>query len=196
MLEVGDTFTAGAMAGHLQRLRISGTIDVDEIVPAASTVLVRCGSSDALATVVRRATEFDPVTASADMGAIVEIPVRYVGPDLDDVAAATGLTTNEVVRRHSATVYTAAFSGFAPGFTYLVGLHPSLHLPRRSTPRSRVLAGSVAIGAEFAGVYPTASPGGWHLLGSTDAVLWDLGRRVPALVPPGCRVRFVDRTRQ
>ncbi|MEO6125857.1 MAG: 5-oxoprolinase subunit PxpB [Ilumatobacteraceae bacterium] len=194
LLEVADTATAAALAGHLQRLRITGRIDVVDVVPAARTVLVQCSSPDALAGALRLATEFETMALPPDAANIVEIPVRYDGPDLDDVAAATGLAAAEVVRLHCAVIYVAAFSGFAPGFTYLVGLDPALHLPRLSTPRQRIPAGSVAIGGEFTGVYPTASPGGWRLLGSTDAVLWDLHRATPTLIPPGSRVRFIDRT--
>jgi KipI family sensor histidine kinase inhibitor len=80
-----------------------------------------------------------------------------------------------------------------PGFSYLIGLPTMLHLPRRSTPRTRVPRGSVAIAAEFTGVYPQESPGGWHLLGRTDAVLWDDAREPAALLPPGATVRFRPR---
>jgi len=102
------------------------------------------------------------------------------------------LSVAEVIVRHSTVVYTAAFFGFAPGFSYLAGLDSRLHLPRRATPRPRIQAGSVAIAADFTSVYPTDSPGGWHLLGHTDAVLWDVARSEPALLAPGCRVRFVE----
>lgn len=193
LLEVADTVTAAALATHLFRMRGTGEIDVDEIVPAARTVLVRCRSRQLLERVLDLAVGFDPAVAPiGDPSTVVEIPVRYDGPDLETVAAATGLSVAEIVRRHQAPTYLAAFSGFAPGFVYLVGLDPVLHLPRLSTPRPRIPTGSVAIGGEFTGVYPTASPGGWHLLGLTDAVLWDLQRTQPALIRPGTRVRFVD----
>jgi KipI family sensor histidine kinase inhibitor len=84
-----------------------------------------------------------------------------------------------------------AFVGFAPGFAYLTGLHPSLHLPRRATPRTRVPAGAVAIAAGYSAVYPSASPGGWHLIGHTDATMWDAGRDPPAAIGPGASVHFV-----
>lgn len=196
VLEVADTAAAAALAAHLRQLDAADAIQIDEIVPAARTVLVQCRSAHTLAAVVDRAEAFDPVSTSLAAGPIVDIEVRYDGPDLADVAASTGFSIDEVVRRHRSATYLGAFSGFAPGFTYLVGLDPALHLPRRSTPRPRIAAGSVAIGGEFAGVYPTASPGGWHLLGSTDVTLWDIGRSQPALIPPGSRVRFVDRGRR
>jgi len=124
-------------------------------------------------------------------GPLVEIPVVYDGSDLAEVADATGLSVSQVVDIHSSTVYSAAFLGFTPGWAYLVGLPPSLHLPRRTTPRTAVTAGSVAIANEFTGVYPTVSPGGWHLLGHTDVQMFDVGRDKPALVLAGDRVRFV-----
>ena len=83
-----------------------------------------------------------------------------------------------------------AFGGFAPGFGYLTGLPPELHVPRRDTPRTRVPAGSVGLAGPFAGAYPRASPGGWQLVGRTDAGLFDVDRRPPALLAPGGRVRF------
>lgn len=95
------------------------------------------------------------------------------------------------MERHAAGTYRAAFCGFAPGFAYLTGLDPSLHLPRRDTPRTRVPAGSIAIAAEYTAVYPSASPGGWHLIGRTDATLFDPQRQPPALIVPGTAVHFV-----
>jgi KipI family sensor histidine kinase inhibitor len=120
----------------------------------------------------------------------VEIPVTYDGPDLAEVARLTGLPADEVVRRHAAAEYVVAFSGFAPGFGYLTGLPAELRVPRRDSPRTAVPAGSVAVAGEFTGVYPRRSPGGWQLLGRTDAVLWDPERDPPALLVPGTRVRF------
>jgi KipI family sensor histidine kinase inhibitor len=126
----------------------------------------------------------------------VEIAVRYDGDDLHAVAAETGLAPHHVVEVHASVTYTVAFCGFAPGFAYLTGLDQRLHLPRLSTPRTRVPAGSVAIAAEYAGVYPRSSPGGWRLLGRTDADLFDPDRREPALLTPGTRVRFVPQGRR
>jgi KipI family sensor histidine kinase inhibitor len=124
-------------------------------------------------------------------GRLREIGVRYDGEDLEEVAERTGLTAEDVVARHSAPVYTVACLGFSRGFPYLEGLDPALHLPRRDSPRARVPAGSVAIAADLAGVYPRATPGGWHLLGTTDVVLFDESTEPPALLAPGDRVRFV-----
>ena len=121
----------------------------------------------------------------------VEIAVRYDGPDLDDVARLTGLSPAEVVAAHTGMPWRVAFGGFAPGFAYLVGGDPRLRVPRRGRPRPWVPAGAVGLAGEFSGVYPRASPGGWQLVGTTDAVLWDVDRDPPALLAPGTSVRFV-----
>ncbi len=120
-----------------------------------------------------------------------EIAVRYDGEDLDEVARRTGLSVADVVARHLAPLYTVACLGFSRGFPYLEGLDPALRLPRRDVPRPRVPAGSVAIAADQTGIYPRGTPGGWHLLGTTDAVLFDETAEPPALLAPGDRVRFV-----
>ena len=129
---------------------------------------------------------------AAPEGAVVEVAVHYDGPDLAEVADLTGLTPAEVVDAHTGTPWTVAFGGFAPGFGYLVGGDPRLRVPRREVSRPSVPAGSVGLAGEFSGVYPRPSPGGWQLIGSTDAVLWDVERDPPALLAPGTTVRFVD----
>ena len=131
-------------------------------------------------------------TARDDHGQRAEhrIPVRYNGVDLDSVCASTGLSAEEVIVRHSARTYTVDLLGFVPGFAYLSELDPSLQLPRRPQPRPRVAAGSVAIAAAQTAVYPLDTPGGWHIIGSTDTVLFDASRDRPALLAPGDRVRF------
>jgi KipI family sensor histidine kinase inhibitor len=126
-------------------------------------------------------------------GREVEVPVQYggeFGPDLDVVARHTGLSANEVVRRHAAGEYVVFFLGFQPGFAYMGGLEAALHTPRRSSPRVEVPAGSVGIGGEQTGVYPATSPGGWQLIGRTDVPLFDPARTPPTLLQPGDRVRF------
>jgi KipI family sensor histidine kinase inhibitor len=165
---------------------------VTDVVPAHSTVLV---TFDPVVLTTTAVTAWiDGTTLSArerSAGTVVEIEVVYDGADLADVAAATGLTPAEVVAAHSGAVFSVAFCGFAPGFAYLTGLPPELHLPRRSSPRTRVPEGSVAIADTFSAIYPRSSPGGWHLLGRTEARMWDLGREAPCLLSPGDRVRFV-----
>lgn len=126
-------------------------------------------------------------------GPRIEIRVRYGnedGPDLTAVAAACGLSPDEVIARHLAPEYRVAMLGFAPGFPYLLGLDPALALPRRAQPRRSVSAGSVAIGGAQTGIYPRSGAGGWHLIGRTEAILFDPKRDPPALLQPGDRVRF------
>lgn len=174
---------------HSTGWRSAALAGVVDIVPAARTVLVvHDGSLDTAALGPVAST-----TASLADRPLVTIDVHYDGADLADVATRCGLTIPEVVALHTGAEFTVAFCGFMPGFAYLIGLPSVLQLPRRSTPRSRVPAGSVAVAAEFTGVYPRQSPGGWHLLGRTDAVLWDDLREPPALLPPGARVRFRSR---
>jgi KipI family sensor histidine kinase inhibitor len=130
----------------------------------------------------------EPVGTRA--GEPVEVPVRYDGEDLPEVARLTGLDAEEVVRRHTAPTYTVAFLGFSPGFPYLVGLDKALVVPRRDTPRTQIPAGSVGLAGDQTGIYPTASPGGWQLIGRTDLALFDPERDPPALLGPGGRLRF------
>jgi KipI family sensor histidine kinase inhibitor len=128
--------------------------------------------------------------ATGAEGGVIEIPVVYDGPDLDEVAGLTGLSRQQVIERHAAAEYLVGWLGFSPGFGYLTGLDPELHVPRRDSPRTSVPAGSVAIAGPLAAVYPSASPGGWRLLGRTAAQLWDARREPPAVLAPGRRVRF------
>jgi KipI family sensor histidine kinase inhibitor len=180
------------VAPYTRALRGANRPGVREIVPGARTVLVR---TDPAATEDLRPwlLELPPLPASAGAELTIEIPVRYDGPDLAEVAASTGLTVDDVIDRHRAATYTCAFCGFSPGFAYLRGLDDGLVLPRRPTPRTRVPAGAVAIADRYSAVYPSPSPGGWHLIGHTDASLWDPRREPPALIQPGATVRFVPR---
>ncbi|NHC45285.1 5-oxoprolinase subunit B family protein [Motilibacter aurantiacus] len=165
---------------------------VTDLVPAQRTVLVTFDPTLTTAEAVAAwAWSTPPRAAGAAPGRTVEIPVAYDGEDLAEVAAAAGLTVEDVVRLHSATEFRAAFCGFAPGFAYLRGLPEQLHLPRRPTPRTRVPGGAVAIAGEYSAVYPGPSPGGWHLLGTSPTLMWDLTRRPPGLVQPGDAVRFM-----
>ncbi len=178
--------TPAAWALGLRALEVPGVIDV---VPAARTVLVSCADAAALDDAVTRFGEVVPVSTSSDTAAVT-INVVYDGDDLTEVASSTGLTVDELIDLHTAPEYRVAFCGFAPGFGYLTGLPSVLHLPRRPSPRISVPAGAVAIAAEYAAVYPRSSPGGWHLLGTTDATLFDVERDPPAVLQPGTSVRF------
>ncbi|MFJ8947259.1 allophanate hydrolase subunit 1 [Streptomyces sp. NPDC102395] len=189
LLEAASGEEAQALHAELLRRRAEGSLVVREIVPAARTVLL-----DGLADPVRWARELTSAAvppAPPRSGAVVELPVRYDGPDLADVAAHWGVQEREVARVHAATEFRVAFCGFAPGFGYLTGLPARYDVPRRATPRTAVPAGSVALAGPYTGVYPRSSPGGWHLIGTTDAVLWDHMRVPAALLAPGTRVRFV-----
>lgn len=118
------------------------------------------------------------------------IPVRYDGLDLNSVAEATGLSADEVVTRHTSRTYSVDLLGFVPGWAYMSELDPSLQIPRRPEPRPRVAAGSVAIAAAQTGIYPLDTPGGWHIIGNTTAVMFDPAREPPALLSAGDTVRF------
>ena len=184
-----DADDAAGIAAAVEALALAGVV---EVVPGAAAVLVRhdaAADPRALAAVL---AEVEPLARSTESGVLVEIPVVYDGADLDDVAAATGLTASDVVRLHSAAEYDVAFCGFAPGFAYLRGLDTRLAVPRLAAPRTRVPAGSVAVADTWSAVYPRESPGGWRLLGRTDAAVWDSARTPPALLAPGTRVRFVE----
>ncbi|MFE0418152.1 5-oxoprolinase subunit B family protein [Streptomyces tendae] len=194
LVEVSSGEEAEAWHAELSRRRAEGRLVVREIVPAARTVLL-----DGLADPVGLASELTAAEvppAPPRAGDVVEIPVRYDGPDLAEVAGHWGVAADEVARVHAGTEFRVAFCGFAPGFGYLTGLPARYAVPRRDTPRTAVPAGSVALAGPYTGVYPRSSPGGWQVIGTTDAVLWD-HRRVPAaLLSPGTRVRFVPRGRQ
>lgn len=190
LVELDDLSQTLALLASLQSEPIDG---IDELVPAARTVMVHFRPNtvthdELIAHIGRR-----DLTALVERASTrVEIPVDYQGEDLDEVAQMLDISREEVIRRHTGTDYTVAFTGFAPGFAYLSGGHPSLDVPRRSTPRTRIPAGAVGLAGAFSGVYPQASPGGWQIIGVTATPMWDLGRDVPALLQPGFKVRFVD----
>jgi KipI family sensor histidine kinase inhibitor len=175
------------LAAALERAPLPGQ---EELVPAARTVLVRLdrAPTDLDLAALRRLRPVRP--AELPVRDAVVLDVMFDGPDLTEVAALTGRTTDDVVAALTAAELTVAFGGFAPGFGYLTGLPADLHVPRRATPRTRVPVGSVALAGPYAGVYPRASPGGWQLVGRTDAVLFDVDRDPPALLAPGTTVRF------
>ena len=189
LVEVAGLPEVAAVRTALERAPLPGQRD---LVPAARTVLVvldRAPSDLDVATLRR----LDPdASAGGPAREAVELPVVFDGADLADVAELTGRSVELLVEALTSAELTVAFGGFAPGFGYLSGLPEELHVPRRATPRTRVPAGSVALAGPFAGVYPQASPGGWQLVGRTDAVLFDVDRDPPALLVPGTAVRFRD----
>jgi len=169
-------------------------VAVTDVVPAYTTLAVyfdsRVVSFAAISSLVANAIGV-PEVDTDDSQTLIEIPVSYDGPDLADVATRTGLTPEEVIQRHCSRTYRAYMTGFAPGFTYLGDLDESLVLPRRTEPRVRVPAGSVAIAGAQTAVYPLVTPGGWHLIGATSVVMFDSRRNPPALIRAGDSVRFV-----
>ncbi|MFJ9835492.1 allophanate hydrolase subunit 1 [Streptomyces sp. NPDC101169] len=188
LVEVASGAQARALHAELLQRRAEGSLTVREIVPAARTVLL-----DGLADPARLASELacsEAPAAPPHTPERVELPVRYDGPDLAEVAAHWRVSVREAVRIHADTEFTVAFCGFAPGFGYLTGLPARYDVPRRATPRTAVPAGAVALAGPYTGVYPRSSPGGWQLIGTTEAVLWDHARVPAALLSPGTRVRF------
>lgn len=175
----------------LLRRRETGELEATDVIPAARSLLLD-GVPDPDAVAAKLVAWPAPPPVAAAGGALVEIPTGYDGPDLADVARHWDTTPRGVVALHTRTEFRVAFCGFAPGFGYLTGLPADRAVPRRPTPRPRVPVGAVALAGEYTGVYPTASPGGWQLIGHTDTVLFDPDRDPPALFTPGARVRFVE----
>jgi KipI family sensor histidine kinase inhibitor len=193
MVELDDLSAVLALTAAIDAERDSGALaEVLDVVPASRTVLVRCHPLEGVVgRVAERLTGLDVADHTSDEGPRVEIEVRYDGPDLADVAGLTGLTEDEIVRLHTDAEWTVAFTGFLPGFGYLVGGDERLAVPRRNESRTKVPAGSVGLAGEFTGAYPRESPGGWQLIGRTKERLWDPDREPPALLAPGTRVTFV-----
>jgi KipI family sensor histidine kinase inhibitor len=190
MVQCGSTAEVLAWADALRAAALPSVID---IVPAARTVLVKLDGPRYQGAIRQRLRKMRVTADEAtppDRGADVVIDVVYDGPDLAEVASHTGLTTAQVINAHTSTLWRVGFSGFAPGFAYLVDGDPRLRVPRRSDPRTAVPAGSVALAGEFSAIYPRQSPGGWQLIGHTDAVLWDIERPRPALLTQGMWVQF------
>lgn len=217
LLRFGDTIdvaTNARVQAAAHALRAAALPGVIDIAPAYASLLLRLAmgsgsylSVDALRDIIDAVPESfgkrqqDPGPhrdGEADArrktdSPVIDIPVCYddaFAPDLDAVVAHAGLPRQTVIANHTAAVYTVAMLGFAPGFPYLLGLDPALHVPRRASPRTRVPAGSVAIGGAQTGIYPRELPGGWNLIGRTPVSLFDPTRDTPALLAPGDRVRF------
>ncbi len=180
------------LSERLQKVGLPGLI---ESVPALCSLTVFYNPLDLPRHRVVGEIEALCQTESATRGRVRtwEIPVAYGGPggpDLEDVALLTGLSPDELMRMHTEQLYYVYMLGFLPGFAYLGGLPDRLRLPRRSTPRARVPVGSLAIGSDMTAIYPLESPGGWHLIGYTPVLLWDMARREEPLLKPGDLVRF------
>lgn len=197
LVEVGSVAEASALYVAVRAAaREDAAVRCTDVVPGARTVLF-----DGVEDVPRLRTWLGSLPRDAGAGAAagggrrldpaVEVPTVYDGADLDDVARCWGMTRAEAIATHTGTAFVVAFCGFSPGFAYCTGLPPALSIPRLASPRPRVPAGAVAVAGEFTGVYPTASPGGWRLLGRTVLRLWDPSASHPATLSPGTAVRFV-----
>jgi KipI family sensor histidine kinase inhibitor len=183
--EVPDTARALALATWARTARVGAV----EVVPGATTVLFDgVGDLDGLRALL---ADWSYDEDLVEPGRLVEVPVTFDGADLPDVAERWGTDVAGVVGRLATTELVSAFCGFAPGFAYLGGLPSELAVPRLDTPRPEVPAGAVAVADSWCGIYPTASPGGWRLLGHTTVTLWDASSDAPALLAPGTRVRLV-----
>ncbi|MBO0679084.1 allophanate hydrolase subunit 1 [Mycolicibacterium sp. S2-37] len=188
LLDLDDNRTVHRWAATIRLAELPG---VREVVPGLTTLLVTFDPDVTNASALRAALgTLQPCSEQSSHRDHHVIDVRYDGEDLDEVSELTGLTVAEVIAAHTESVWSVAFCGFAPGFSYLVGGDPRLYVPRRDEARVRVPAGAVAIAGEFSAVYPRVSPGGWQLLGHTDAVLWDSDADPPAVLRPGAVVRF------
>jgi KipI family sensor histidine kinase inhibitor len=206
-----DTTTNRSALALAEMLRAAALPGIRDIAPAYASVCVHydiaafastAGAGSPHQLLAEQVGEFaarflEAKAAGTDTqigeASILEIPVRYggeFGPDLGDVAAQAGIDEQAVIERHANGNYRVAMLGFMPGFPYLLGLDESLQTPRRASPRTRVPAGSVAIGGAQTGIYPRELPGGWQLIGRTPLVLFDPTREQPALLQPGQRVRF------
>ncbi len=190
LIEVDTLDEVLALAEALRATRPDGVVD---LVPAARTVLVHVDPRRLSLAAARAwiAQTGDAPHVTRPPGAVVEVPIVYDGPDLDDLADSLGVTPHALATQHSACEWTVAFTGFAPGFAYLVSPDWPHDIPRRASPRTRVPAGAVGLAGAFAGAYPRETPGGWQLIGTTSAPLFDPDASPPALLVPGARVRFV-----
>ncbi len=173
-------------------LRADPAPGVEDVVAGSRTVLLVLRSEeDRCAAELRLLAGVSPLAESGP-ARVVAVPVAYDGPDLEEVAELAGMHTDEVVRVHAGAVYTVSFLGFSPGFAYLAGVDPALHLPRLATPRRSVPSGAVALAAGMTAVYPQATPGGWRIIGRSSTRMFDPSKPyAPSLLLPGDRVRFV-----
>ena len=178
-----------ARHASIQGANIDGII---ELVPAARTIFVEVDTQRySLRSVIEAIEQAPPVELHKSDSPAIDIPMRYDGPDIPDVAMALGIDPDEVAGVHSGQEWVAAFTGFSPGFAYLVSTTPLPEVPRRPEPRTAVPTGAVAMAGAFTGIYPRPSPGGWQIIGHAEVDLWNMERPEPALITAGTRVRFV-----
>lgn len=183
-----------------------GPAHLIDLVPAERTLLLVGSAARDLPDFVALLRDLPASAGQVGAGAEVGIDVVYDGEDLAEVAELLGMSSGALISAHSGTLWTAAFGGFAPGFAYLLPepapgadagvdagadlVGPPWEVPRRAEPRTTVPTGSVGLASRYCGIYPRPSPGGWQLIGRSDAALFDADREPPALLTPGTRVRF------
>lgn len=178
------------------QLRLKGAFEA--VVPGLRSVAIRFDPmtqtvSDVEAEIHKAVDQMSTETAPTT-GLELTIPLRYggaTGPDFEEICARAGLSKDALITLHSSRVYPVEMVGFTPGFAYLAGLPAALQLPRRDTPRVRLPAGSVGIAGAYSGLYAMSGPGGWSIIGQTDAVLFDPDQSDPFRVTPGMSIRFV-----
>jgi inhibitor of KinA len=204
IVRVSDHFdpetSSNAVLAAVRQIEAAAIPGVIELAPAYTTIGVffdpaRSGSFGELKATIEHAlqTSLEPARPRAGGETVIEVPVCYedgFAPDLNVVAQHTGLSQEEIIRRHSESTYCVACVGFTPGFPYLSGLPLDLATPRRASPRKEIPAGAVAIGGTQTGIYPRKSPGGWNIIGRTPLHLFDVNRESPALFHTGDQVRF------
>ena len=186
-------------AAAIERASADGAVDgAIEVVPAYASLLIhydpRLTDFERLRDAVLSLAPDEGAGRAESVGRLVELPTAYGGengPDLPYVAENAGMSEADAVKIHSSTDYLVYAMGFSPGFPYLGGLDPRLSAPRLSSPRTLIPAGSVGIAETQTGVYPTATPGGWRLIGRTETPLFDPTANPPTAISPGDRVRFV-----
>jgi KipI family sensor histidine kinase inhibitor len=187
LAELNDQHEVLALLDHLAAHPLQGQL---EVLGGAQTVLVTASSPEAAQAIRRALLTMAPPKRKPAAADLVTVDTVYDGIDIAEVAQICGLSTEAVVASHTSQTWTAAFTGFVPGFAYLLGEDTTLEVPRRSSPRTSVPAGAVSLAGHYSGVYPSSSPGGWQIIGHTDCMLWDLQKESPALLSPGTRVRF------
>lgn len=191
LVEVDDLDQALGIQAEIGRRRAAGWApSLVDVVAGARTILLD-GVGD-LAAVAGDIRSWPISKAPREAGPVIEIACAYQGPDLAEIAAQWQVSVPEAIKIHTSAEHRVAFCGFGPGFAYIAGIGEQRSVTRRDSPRPVVPAGSVALGGLYTGIYPWPSPGGWHLIGHTEAALWDPDREPAALLSPGRRVRFVD----
>lgn len=186
LIDLPDLSTVMDWHAELSHSPLPGQSDA---VAAAQSVLLTFSSADDATRAIPALRELDPGVSSETASDNIVIDTLYNGEDLSELADMLGMSSEALIEWHTSTTWTAAFGGFAPGFTYCVGDNP-LDVPRRKSPRTAVPAGSVALAGNFSAVYPRESPGGWQLIGVTEQKMWRSNEQPPALVKPGDTVTY------